>query len=114
MLTKRGIPPYQESWHYPGSFLLKGEKIKDCLKRVAKKELGLNLDTNKMKFLGIYEDLIGDFRGHVVDAMYEYQGPENIILTQNQETEEFRFFRKLPPKMAFNHQATLRKLGYKS
>lgn len=113
LLTKRGAPPYQGSWHYPGGFLLKDEKIENCLKRVAKKEFGVNLDIHKMKFLGIYENLKSDPRGHLIDVLYEYKTQKSINLTQNQETRGFQFFKKLPLKIAFNHRETLKKLGYK-
>lgn len=113
MLTKREIPPFRGSWHYPGGFLLKDEKIEDCFRRIALKEFGVKLDVKKMKFLGIYENLRGDPRGHVIDALHEYRVNRNINLNRNRETGEFRFFKKIPPKMAFNHQATLKKLGYR-
>ncbi len=113
LLTKREIPPYQGSWHYPGGFLLKNESIENCLKRVAKKEIGINIDVGKIKFLGLFENLKGDPRGHVIDAVYEYKVKKGVKLSLNKETEEFRFFKKLPPKIGFNHHRTLKKLGYK-
>jgi ADP-ribose pyrophosphatase YjhB (NUDIX family) len=113
LLTKRGIPPYKGSWHYPGGFLLRDEKIKDCLVRISKKEFGFKVDTNKMKLLGIFENLKGDPRGHVIDVLYEYKVRQPIKLTPNKETEESGFFKKLPRKIAFGHRIVLGKLGFR-
>jgi ADP-ribose pyrophosphatase YjhB (NUDIX family) len=112
LLAKRTIPPFQGNWHYPGRFLLKDEKIENCLKRVAKDEFGVALDINKMRLLGIYENLKGDPRGHIVDVLYEYRLEKDISLTNTRENGEFQFFRTLPQKMAFNHKNTLKKIGY--
>jgi len=112
LLTKRDIPPFPGSWHIPGSFLLKNESINDCLMRVAKKELGFVLDVKKTKLLGVFEDLNKDPRGHVIDIMYGYK-MEYIHIKSVGDSEEIRFFAKLPPNISFNHRETLIELGFK-
>lgn len=34
---------YENMWHLPGGFLLKGEFVTDCVIRIAKKELGVDI-----------------------------------------------------------------------
>ena len=36
LFTKRDVEPFAGMWRLPGSFLLKGETISECLKRIAK------------------------------------------------------------------------------
>ncbi|MCL4365737.1 NUDIX domain-containing protein [Patescibacteria group bacterium] len=112
LLAKRAKPPLVNFWHFPGSFLLKGEKLNICLTRIAKDELGLNIDSKKTKLLGIFEDLKGDSRGHVIDVMYGIKITAiNPLLTK--DSKEIAFFKNLPDKIGFNHKETLLQLGFK-
>jgi len=112
LLTKRAIKPQKGYWHYPGGFILKGERIDDCFKRISKTELGITLDPKKKKSLGVIENLKGDERGHILDLIYEYNIDDNLDLKSNTQTMEFEYFYKLPPKIGFNHKKTLHELGY--
>lgn len=111
VLTKRAIPPEKGSWHLPGSFLLKGEKIKDCAKRVGKEELGLNIDANKLQLLGIFDDTDKDIRGHIVDIIYGYEVEKDAAFKLGRDTKEIKFFSKIP-KVVFAHEGILKDLGY--
>lgn len=115
LLTKRNIPPFLGFWHFPGSYLLKNEQLIDVQKRVAKKEFGLFLDSAiDLTLLGVFEDLEGDPRGHVIDLMYGLQINDTSQIKPTIETSEVRFFNrdKLPKDIGFNHRDTLHKLGY--
>ena len=112
LLTRRAIPPQKGAWHYPGTFLWKHEKISECFKRLFKDEFGMHLNGKaRLKFLGLFENIHKDPRGHVIDAMWKYKisSAEKIIPTA--ETREARFFKKLPQRIGFNHRDTLKKLG---
>ena len=120
LLTKRKKPPFAGSWHLPGSFVLKGETLMDCAKRVAKEELGIKVENAKL--VGVFDDIDGDPRGHVVDLVYQCY----IKLNQKKpglfkmarflktigDSVEIKFFKKLPEKIGFNHKDTLINLGY--
>ncbi|MBT3323970.1 NUDIX domain-containing protein [archaeon] len=54
VLVKRKIAPYKDVWALPGLRMFKGESINDVLKRIAKKEINLEIDTNNKIFLGQY------------------------------------------------------------
>lgn len=111
LLTKRAIPPEKGYWHLPGSFLLKGEKIKDCAKRVGKEELGLNIEVKKLKLLGIFDDTDKDIRGHIVDIIYGYEVEKDAAFKPGRDTEEIKFFHKIP-KVVFAHEGILKDLGH--
>jgi|SRR5271157_2393858 len=59
IIAKRKIPPYQDQWALPGLRMFKGENLDDVLIRIAKQELGLDIDPSKREFLGQY---VGNFR----------------------------------------------------
>lgn len=113
LLTKRSTSPFENFWHIPGGFLLKEETITIGLERVAKDELGINIKGNKANFLGVFEDIDKDPRGHVIDIIYGCRLKTLVILNPGEDTKEIRFFKNLPPNVGFNHKETLLKLGYK-
>lgn len=113
LLAKRAISPGKGLWHYPGSFLIRGEKIIDCLRRVAKDELGIKIDGEKPKLIDVSENLDTDPRGHVVDLIYRIKIQTNITLKPTQHSQDLKFFAKLPEKIGFNHREVLSQIGYK-
>lgn len=48
VLTKRKIKPYKGMWHIPGGTVLYGEKVRQAVKRVAKEELGVEVEVKKL------------------------------------------------------------------
>lgn len=114
LLTRRAIPPQKGVWHYPGTFLLKDEKISECLIRLCKDELGIMLEIKRVpRLCGLFENLTKDPRGHVVDALYEYMLPLTQKIISTEETSGAHFFKYLPRKIGFNHKDTLKQLGFK-
>ena len=59
VMLKRTIDPYKGVWALPGLRMMKPEGIDDTLTRVAKAELGLDIDPQKREFVGQY---VGRFR----------------------------------------------------
>jgi len=110
LLTKRAIPPEKGSWHLPGSFLFKGEKILDCARRVGNKELGIRIDVKKLKLLGIFDDTDKDPRGHIVDIIYGYEVERAVKFKPGRDTKEIKFFGKIP-RVVFAHLRILKDLG---
>ena len=54
---KRNNKPLRGQWFTPGGRILKNESWQDCLKRVTKSELGLNLnDVNEFTLMHIWDD----------------------------------------------------------
>ena len=59
IVVRRRIPPYKGVWALPGLRMHKPESIEDTLTRIARSELGLEIDPSKRTFLGQY---VGRFR----------------------------------------------------
>lgn len=115
LLTRRNIPPLAGFWHFPGGFLLKNESITECQRRVAKKELDLELsDGTNVILLGAFDNITGEPRGHIVDLIYGLTVNDVSGIKPTKETLETKFFGKgkLPEDIGFNHRETLAKLGY--
>lgn len=103
LLTKRAIPPMKGYWHIPGGFLEKGEGLLECVKRIATKEIGIDINAD-VEQLGTFEDLDEDPRGHIIDIMYGYKLKSNLPQRQTSESAEIKFFKNIPEKIGFNHK----------
>lgn len=104
ILAKRGIPPKKGSWHLPGSFLLKDESLHDCIARILRDECGLRLTrAHRVTFLGPFENLTGDPRGHVVDLVYIIRLTPKDTPRPGQGTAALIAYDVLPTGMQFGH-----------
>lgn len=111
LLTKRSIPPEKGSWHLPGSFILKDERIEECIKRILKTELGCESKFS-YKVEKVSENLSYDPRGHVIDIIYRVEEAQ-IIPQETEESAEVKYFKHLPKDIGFNHLEVLHTLQYK-
>lgn len=91
-LIKRDAEPFKGLWHLPGSFLLKGESLRDCASRVAVTEIGIS-EIGKFEFAGLFENIKGDPRGHLLHYLIKATNPDAI------ETEGKRWFSEVPQDM---------------
>ena len=73
LLVLRTRSPFVNKWHLPGGFLLKGELIDDCLRRVSKTELGQSVNVASSEFLGLFENIDGDPRGHLLHYVFRFK-----------------------------------------
>jgi ADP-ribose pyrophosphatase YjhB (NUDIX family) len=48
LLTRRDIPPNVGAWHIPGGTVLFGEPVVEAVKRVARDELGLEVEVGQL------------------------------------------------------------------
>lgn len=99
LYTKRDVDPYKGLWHLPGSFILVGELVEECVKRLAKEELGLEINGTNFKLRNLDEDL-KELRGHVIHLVYEVK----IMKTEIVETENMKFFFEPPKDMIPTHR----------
>ena len=99
LYTKRDVEPFMGLWHLPGSFLLKGETVDECVKRLASEELGLKVVGSSFKLRYLDEDL-QEPRGHVVHLVYEVRVKKSDI----EEGENKRFFFEPPKDMIPTHR----------
>jgi len=108
LLVKRLRPPFKGYWHLPGGFLLKSESITNCAKRLSLEELGFELNLRDGKFLGLFETIKGDPRGHILHYVLMFRLKNSQVCSDNG-----RFFKNLPPKAIPYQRKFLIKLGYK-
>lgn len=107
ILTKRARDPFKGSWHLPGSFLLKGEKILDCVRRILQDELAIS-SNQEPEFAFVSEDLEDDPRGHVIDLIYKLSLSETPVVVG--DTLDVGYFKNVPQNVGFNHTDVLKKL----
>lgn len=116
LLSRRISPPEVGKWHYPGTFLLKGETINSALDRVLQDELKLSHQhVTKLQLVGVFENLKGDPRGHVIDIIYRCRFRKRFSLFGKEnpyKAGNLRFFLKLPQNIGFGHHKILDRLGY--
>lgn len=110
LLVRRDIKPYKGLWHIPGGCVGYGEGVRETVRRVAKKETGLRVKIKK--FVGIYDDLKRDPRGHSISLAFLTEIVSGNI-KGSKEGKEIRFFKKLPKNIGFDHRKILNGIGYK-
>ena len=96
LLALRANEPYKDMWNLPGGTVYKGEIIDEACVRIAKKEIGLDIQLGKC--LGYTEYLKEPRFGievHTVSIVLEAiaVGGE---LHHDENTKELRFFKELP------------------
>jgi ADP-ribose pyrophosphatase YjhB (NUDIX family) len=107
LLTKRARKPFAGHWHLPGSFIARGEGMEACARRVGREELGV--EVRKLRQVGVFENLVGDPRGHVIDVVYRCELEDEPRAVG--DTAEVGWFSKLPENVGFGQKEMLKKLG---
>ncbi len=102
LYTKRNVEPFAGMWHFPGSFLLKGESISECVKRIADEEINLNLNESGYKLIQLDEDL-QEPRGHVIHIVYLVR----VKKSELEQTDDKKFFFEPPQPMIPTHRRIL-------
>lgn len=97
-LTKRSIEPCKGQWHIPGGTVYFGEALLDSVKRVAKKEL--NIDVKLAESIGFIEypshyKSNMDHPFGVVFLVNEFSGE----ISYNEEAQNGGWFKELPENM---------------
>lgn len=96
VLTKRAIEPYVGMWHIPGGTVYYKETLEDAVIRVAKDELGVDVEI--VKHLGFihYPDMIKDVGwGWPIGAAFEVKKVVGEFETDDQG-DEIGFFQEVP------------------
>ncbi|MCL5970610.1 MAG: NUDIX domain-containing protein [Patescibacteria group bacterium] len=106
LLSKRLIPPSKGKWHFPGGTVLRGEKLEDTAKRVAKEEMGVEI--NIKENLGVIE-YFGEstFGGHAVSIVFLVEVVSGKIIGSYQ-AEEIEFFKTIPHPIILQAEEFLR------
>ena len=95
LLGKRVNRPAKGFWFTLGGRVLKGEKIDEAIKRIARAELGMEL-TSAPKFIGVFEHLYDDAIFEHVSTHYLNLGYEvelsNLETLPKDQHDEYRWF----------------------
>lgn len=103
LLLQRDREPFKGYWHLPGGFLLKDETIAECVSRLAHEELATQLDYEKAEFLGIFENINGDPRGHILHY---------VVRFKRKDVADKHYFDHLPQQTITYQKGFLKKLFY--
>ncbi len=106
-LVKRTDAPFEGYWHLPGGFLLKGESLSDCAVRIAKKEVGLDINGKESKFLGLFENIDSDPRGHLLHYVTK------VKVNDVPAIGGLRLVKTLPEDTIPHQKKFLQELGYR-
>ncbi|MBI2601206.1 NUDIX domain-containing protein [Candidatus Daviesbacteria bacterium] len=102
LLTLRDIEPRKGFWHLPGGTVLYGESLESAVERIAKEELGI--DVNIQKFLGSIEFLNNPkIAEHAVSLVYLVK-PVTKDIMLNHQASKFDFFKLLPKNTVAEHK----------
>jgi len=110
-LTKRAIEPCQGQWHLPGGTVQFGEAMTDAVKRIAKRELGIQVEELKnegyIEYPSHYKKGLDSPVGIVFEVM-NYSGDFMI----NNESQDSGWFNKVPDGMHADQDVYLVESGY--
>ncbi len=96
LLGKRNTYPFKGMWHIPGGLIYYNETIKEAIYRVAKREIGLEVEV--IKQLPIHEYINEDPRGHFIGLTYIVKKVSGNIKV-NEFNSELKYFDCLPDNM---------------
>jgi len=108
LLTKRDIPPAKGKWHIPGGTVLFRETLKQAVKRIAKREVGLNVVPEKILDVLEYtqSQKVGDVTGHAVGVLFLCKVASGK-LRGSKEGRNVGWFKSLPEPIIFEHKEFL-------
>ena len=93
VLAKRDIPPAKGMWHIPGGTVLMDETNEEAVKRVAKEELGLQVEIDRL--LGVIEYFKEFAFGQSTGIVYLVRITGGN-LRGSKDAEEVGFFKTIP------------------
>ncbi len=96
LLTLRSISPYKGRWHIPGGTVKYKETIFEALKRIAKEELGIEVEIRKL--LGFAEYISEEKErgwGWPISMIFLCT-VKSGTLTGSYQAEEIKAFREIP------------------
>ena len=96
LLGKRNTEPFKGMWHLTGGFIHYDEHIHDAVKRIGKRETGVDIEI--VKLLGVYEYIHDDPRGHIIGLAYIVRVAGGKI-APNSDNSDLRFFSAPPDGM---------------
>lgn len=97
-LTKRAIEPCSGQWHLPGGTVRFGEPMTDAVKRIAKRELGIDVESLENKGYIEYPSHYNNGLDSPVGIVFEVMSYSGDLII-NQESQGGGWFNKVPEAM---------------
>lgn len=123
LLGKRNNEPLKWVYYIPGGRVNKWEPSYDAAERKAKEELGIDIDSSRLRFLGVYDDIFENsaFEGistHCISVLYTYsldQDEEGLFSLGDLQHSDLQYFVPTDPTlhdMVKMRVADIEKRGY--
>ena len=93
LLGRRNTYPFKGLWHLPGGLLYYNEKIEEAINRIAKREIGLEVEI--IEQLSVCEYINEDPRGHFIGLNYIVKSVGGEIKT-NEYNSDLQYFDFIP------------------
>lgn len=101
LLGLRKNEPAKDFWFVPGGRILKNERLPQAFERIAKDELGLDLNYKDAAFVGVFEHLYPNnftenqhFSTHYVVLAHRLKLTENTPNLPNTQHSKYQWFEK--------------------
>lgn len=110
LLTLRTKDGYEGLWHFPGGTVYYHETIIQAVKRMAKEEVGLDVEVEKcLGYIEFPDEMEMKGFGHSVSIAFLCKAP-NKNISLDDHAEKAKFFSKPPAKTVLPHKEFLSKL----
>jgi 8-oxo-dGTP diphosphatase len=101
LLIRRGRPPFQGAFAFPGGFVDVGETVEEACRRELMEETGVK--AGKLHLLGVYSDPRRDPRGHTCSVAFLTR-LKRAVATAGDDAAAVEWVPLAGrPKMAFDH-----------
>lgn len=112
VLTLRKLPSWQGCWHTPGGAVLYGETIQQAIQRVARTEIGVEVEIEKL--LG-YMEFPSERKergfGWSISMFFLCRATSENFILNNDDASEIKVFPQLPEKMIEEQRVFLESHG---
>ena len=99
LLGKRTNEPLKGRWFTPGGRIMKNERWEDCIERIAKVELGLNLNYEDSELMGVWNHFYNTsavnekISTHYVNLPHIFLLEKSLDIFMDDQHEEMRWFK---------------------
>ena len=106
LLVRRSIFPYKGKWCLPGGIIRYGEQIEKAVHRVAKNELGIEIQL--IKKIGFFEKIFHN-RHDISHCFLATLNSQSINL--DSQASDAKFFSKIPQQTSLFHKKMIKASG---
>lgn len=112
LLIRRGNPPYQGMWAFPGGFIETNEEMDVAAARELEEETGLKVNPSRMKLVYTAGKVGRDPRFRTVSVIYYVELEKEMAVMGGDDASEAAWFSlEMLPELAFDHYEILSKIG---